>query len=397
MTGPWTDIRVLLVSSSYPFSRTDFRALFVHHMAVALADAGGRVRVLTPATGASGVPRAERWQGVDIVRFAYPGVASARFRLTGGDGMWQRLKNRPARTSVVPGLLASMVGAIRSAIAEFEPDVCIAHWMVPTAACCALAMAGQGRSGPKLLAMGHGSDVHLLGRLPGGGALLRGLAARGVVTATSDTLARRISQIGRLGKVPTTPLVVPPPLSERTQGWRPDGELRLGCLGRVMADKGLERALDVVERLPDATLKIAGDGSGAQALVAALRHRGVRASLVGSVVGPAKSRFLNELDALLFLPDPRPATAFGDNLPVSVLEALGHGLPVLTTRVGALPALLDKGGGWVVDADPDAIADTLRELSEPVAERLSTQAREVAAPYLPDASLARLWQVLSRT
>ncbi len=332
-------------------------------------------------------------RGVRVHRFPYRGVHSPGLRLTGGDGMWQRIKTRPATILTAPGLLTALVKRVRDEIAEFAPQLVVAHWLVPGALACGLAMAGSGRGRPPLVALGHGSDVHLLGRLPGGGGLLKALARRAIVAATSDTLAQRMQEIGGLPEVATVPLPVTSPGTESVRFWRPEGTLRLGCMGRLMADKGIERALDVLERLPDATLSIAGDGDARQRFEDAISQRELPARLLGAVVGQEKSRFFQELDALLFLPDPRPATAFGDNLPVSVLEALAHSVPVLATRVGALPSLLSQGGGVLVPAGPQAIAQTLASLTEASAARLSTQARQVARPYGPEAALGKLWQV----
>ncbi len=387
----------MIVSSSYPFSRSDFRALFVHQMAVALVDAGASVRVLTPATGEEQVPRREVWQGVAVHRFAYPGVGLPALRLTGGDGMWQRLKTRPATGLSAPGLLTTMIGRVRAEVADLQPDLVIAHWLLPTAVACALAMAGSRRGQPTLLALGHGSDVHLLGRLPGGGSMLKALARRATMAATSAMLAQRVREIGGLDDVAALPLPVPTPLPGQSRAWRQDGTLRLGCLGRVLPDKGLEKALQVLEMLPEATLDIAGDGSAKEHFEAIIAQRGLQARMLGPLIGDQKTRFLNGLDVLLFLPDPRPTTAFGDNLPVSILEALTHGVPVFATRVGAMPTLLAHGGGVLVPPDPEAIAGALLTLDPAATQELRKQAREAARAHSPAAALAQLKRVVAGT
>jgi glycosyltransferase involved in cell wall biosynthesis len=50
--------------------------------------------------------------------------------------------------------------------------------------------------------------------------------------------------------------------------------------------------------------------------------------------------------------------SYHEGFPLSVLEAMVMGLPVLATRVGALPEIVDEGkGGWLVDTgDVEAIA-----------------------------------------
>ncbi|MBV9849447.1 MAG: glycosyltransferase, partial [Armatimonadetes bacterium] len=72
----------------------------------------------------------------------------------------------------------------------------------------------------------------------------------------------------------------------------------------------------------------------------------------------------------------------GDCLPLAVMEALAAGLPVVTTRVAALPEAVAHGEtGWVVPPDdPQALADALALLiADPALRaRLGEQARAAA-------------------
>jgi glycosyltransferase involved in cell wall biosynthesis len=87
----------------------------------------------------------------------------------------------------------------------------------------------------------------------------------------------------------------------------------------------------IQQRFPDASLKVAGDGScreALQQLAAELRLRNVE--FTGTVTRAAMAELYNEADC--FLNGSRI-----DNQPLSILEAFASGLPVVTTNAGGIP------------------------------------------------------------
>jgi glycosyltransferase involved in cell wall biosynthesis len=361
---PTSARRVLFVSSSYPFSRDDFHARFVHDMARAFVRRGARVRVLTPATP-GGAP-SERWQGVEVERFDYPGLA--RFPSTGGEGLLQNVKrDRRAALSLGP-LFARMATRSRQRIAQLRPDLVVTHWLVPAG--LAVARAGAAR----VVHVAHSSDVHLLGRAPFGRQIARAVRASGPVLATSDWLAQRMRERGLVDDAIPWSLGVDP-LPARDDAPR-DGPLRVAFMGRLIDGKGLPALVRAVAD-GDARLSIAGDGPLRRTLEDEVHARGLqhRVRFVGAVTGEAKARFLREHDVFAHVPEPK--ADFVDNLPVSCLEALAAGTPVLATPVGALPELLSTGAGLVVR--PQDVDGVLSGLQREDLQRMVPAARRVAA------------------
>lgn len=133
---------------------------------------------------------------------------------------------------------------------------------------------------------------------------------------------------------------------------------------RLEAEKGVQVALDALAQLrqqwPDARLLVAGDGGYA----ANLRRQAAELGLGDAVT------FLGFV-AHAQLPD---VLAAGDvfvmpsqcheAFPVSILEALATGLPVVASRVGGVPAALTPGatGYLVPPGDAAALAAALRPL-----------------------------------
>ena len=59
-----------------------------------------------------------------------------------------------------------------------------------------------------------------------------------------------------------------------------------------------------------------------------------------------------------------PSVDLGHNLhegiPVALIEAMSYGIPVIGTRTGGIPELLEGGAGLIVpDKDPAALADAI--------------------------------------
>jgi glycosyltransferase involved in cell wall biosynthesis len=130
----------------------------------------------------------------------------------------------------------------------------------------------------------------------------------------------------------------------------------------------------VQERMPDASLIVAGYGSQRAALEALARELGIRnVRFTGRVSPTEMGQLLNEADLLLNSPDI-------DNMPLSLIEAQAAGLPIVSTSTGGIPYIVqDNETGLLVPPGDDAALATaaLRLLEEPgLALRLTRAARE---------------------
>ncbi|HEY7792304.1 MAG TPA: glycosyltransferase family 4 protein [Vicinamibacterales bacterium] len=156
---------------------------------------------------------------------------------------------------------------------------------------------------------------------------------------------------------------------------------RIALQPRLLSVRNLEQMYGVDQTLrafayvkakwPHATLTIAGYGSEERRLrdlAATLRLDGVR--FVGRVEPAKLPRLYDEADIFL-------NSSTIDNQPVSILEALACGLPIVSTPIGDIPAMLRHGhaGILVPPGDPEAMAaavDTL--LTHPGRVRAVTRA-----------------------
>ncbi len=170
------------------------------------------------------------------------------------------------------------------------------------------------------------------------------------------------------------------------------GPVSILFLGKVGKRKGIPQLVDAFERLSgvaDWTGVIAGDGEVEQ-VRADITRRGLadRVSLTGWV-GPADvDRLLGDAD-ILVLP------SFDENLPMSVIEAMGYGLAVVATPVGAVTDIIEDGetGILVPVGDPVKLASALERLitDGDLRARLGRQARAFHRCHLHiDSYLPRL-------
>ena len=118
----------------------------------------------------------------------------------------------------------------------------------------------------------------------------------------------------------------------------------------------------VREAIPDAHLTIAGSGPERANLEAMAKELGVADAVVftGQVDNERMPILYREADIAL-----NPSLA--DNMPISILEALASGVPVVSTNVGGIPFLVEDGKTalLVPPCDPERMAEAmLRVLSD---------------------------------
>lgn len=180
------------------------------------------------------------------------------------------------------------------------------------------------------------------------------------------------------------------PRAERGGGY-------LLAVGRLAPDKGYEPLIRAAAHVPSLKIKIAGTGP----LEDHLREL-MRTSDVGNIelVGFKRGA---DLDALYRGAEAFIACPIGyENAPLTVLDALGYGLPILATKIGGLPEMVeDEKNGYLVEhGSQDAWATTLKrfaDLSEDSRTKMTTASIRLADERFPDwaghlSQLARIYE-----
>ncbi|HBG04829.1 MAG: hypothetical protein A2075_11475 [Geobacteraceae bacterium GWC2_58_44] len=172
------------------------------------------------------------------------------------------------------------------------------------------------------------------------------------------------------------------------------GGLQILYLSRIEKEKGIYQAIDsyalLTGRCPGARLTVVGDGSelaAARDYVAARGIAGVQ--FKGYLSGMAIREAFAAADVYLF------PTWHGEGLPISVLEAMVFGLPVLTRPVGGIADFFEEGRmGFLLESkDPALWAGKLEQLAgdrEALLAMGEYNHRYAAGRFSPDHVVRRL-------
>ncbi len=132
-------------------------------------------------------------------------------------------------------------------------------------------------------------------------------------------------------------------------------------LTRVEKYKGIFEALEMIQRLPSYQFEfhIAGNGSALQNVNEYVKNNNLsNVRFLGYLKGQEKIDTFKNADIYLF-------PSYSEGMPNSVLEAMGAGLPVVCTRVGALgDFFIDEKMGFSneLPIDIDIFSDQLEKL-----------------------------------
>jgi glycosyltransferase involved in cell wall biosynthesis len=347
----------------------------------AMGGAQSRFAVLANALG-------ERFEHVVV---SMDGVLDAARLVPAG----VRLRLVPLLARRGSGLSFSNLGTFRRILREERPDLLLTYnWG-------AIEWALADRIGPICphlhVVDGFGAE-EALAQLPRRVWLRRlALSRRTTVVVPSQSLRSVVTEIWRLDpdRVRHIPNGIDAaalasqalqPLGLRRQ----PGERLFGTLAGLRPEKNLGRLLRIAAMLPDAIpwrLVIAGEGAQRAQLEVRAREFGLaeRVTFTGFVERPGS--VLAELDVFVLTSDT-------EQMPISVLEAMALGLPVLATDVGDLRLVLPAPSRDVCLFGRDAEAAFAARLAAVLASpdecrRLGALNRERAAAFKVEAMVAR--------
>ena len=217
-----------------------------------------------------------------------------------------------------------------------------------------------------------------------------------IVVAVSEKSAEGLRSVCGV----TRPIVVEGPLilDPIAMGWKkedkpkqPNEPIVVTSLARLYVTKGLPYLLEAIVKVkavhPTVQFKVYGDGPLREELLDYAGKLGLDGSQI--FVGAFTSR--EELAQIMAGTDIFAMSSILEGQPLSLVEAMSYGCPIVATRAGGIAELIHDGvNGLLCDpGDPDCLAKKLNQMIEnpDLRERLGIEARKSyeEGPFQPAA------------
>jgi glycosyltransferase involved in cell wall biosynthesis len=268
-------------------------------------------------------------------------------------------------------------------------DLIHAHYILPPGL---IAVLVGSLMGIRTAVTVHGSDLFILAQKPLLKQITRWVLKKAdYVMVVSEALDRKVQELGiSPQKVKLTPNAVDVERFSPDNQLPPDVQLdsqktTLLFVGNLVPQKGVKYLLEA-KKILDNTLEPTGADSDFELIIVGdgpLRkdlERQVRDYDIKSVV------FLGERrDVELIMPstDLFILPSISEGFPITILESLASGIPVVATRVGGVEEIESGSVMMVVEpGQPEALAQAIKQMEEHgLTEEVRKKARETARKY----------------
>jgi L-malate glycosyltransferase len=365
--------------------------------------------VLYPSLGGSSMVAVElarhlvrRGHAVHLVSTGVPFALSRLHEAEAGRMVYHRVEVPTYPLFAHPPYDLALAAKIAEVSRLESLDVVHVHYAVPHAAAAVLARDMLEPPRPAVVTTLHGTDVTLTGADPAlRPAVAHSLNACAAVTAVSAYLAERARETFGLGRVAVIPDFVEmrhvsDAVRARTRtALAPGGEAMLLHASNF---RPVKNALDVAEifirvaRDQPSVLVLCGDGPDAGACLRRLDEAGLTRQV----------RFLGEqsdLGPVMAASDVFLLPTAGEGFGLAALEAMAAGVPVVGTRAGGLPEVVEDGvSGFLLPVHAvGAMADAALRLLDPACHRAMAEAARQQAGHFSATRVVPRYEALYRS
>lgn len=367
-------IKVLITASTFPRYASDTEPRFILDLAEALQPYCD-VTVLAPSAPEAAV--SEILNDVRVIRYRYFPIK--RFETLCYPGaIVPRVKENKIRALLIPFLFISLWIYLLKHGKEY--DVINPHWIIPQGIV-------QSFSKGRYVITGHGADVTSLNT-----AFVRVLKARCLrrasgITVVSTRLADFLQENYGIQNIKVCPMgcklnTFSP--SNRIMGYFNQGNKKVVLfVGRLAEKKGVSYLIHAMGAV-DAKLVIVGTGPLEQELKKQAEETGADIIFLGAKSHDEIKTILASVDVYV-APSITAKNGDQEGLPVSIMEAMASGVPVVASKSGGIPDLVIDGinGLLVNEKDVNGLAERINKVltDKNYGETLAANALETIKKY----------------
>lgn len=347
------NLRVLLLTHVFPRTLDDSMGAFLLHLTNALPERGVQIDVVAPH--AQNLADEETLGAARVHRFRY------------APANWERLAYTGTMHELVAGGIVNKILFAFFNLAFFvktlqrssaRPHILHAHWWLPGGLIGALASLIM--RAPLVLTT-HGTDVEMLRKNRWAIPLARFVFARArTITCGSNYLRERLLELGVVDAscVRVVPMPVNPVFEVASSTFRVSNRTVL-TVARLTKQKSIDTLIDAIALVPDARLRIIGDGPERATLEQRVRDLKLdnRVEFVGALPQTELPQHYATCAAFV-LPSIR------EGMGLVLAEALLCGAPVIATNSGGVTDIVRNGetGLLVPERDPRALANAIEKM-----------------------------------
>ena len=383
--------KLLITASTFPRWEGDTEPRFILDYAKAMTRYY-EVHVIVPM--AVGAKEEENLEGVNVHRFHYFPIH--RFETLCYPGaIVPRIKERKLRIILVPFLFLSLRYALKKY--SKKVDIVHAHWLIPQ------GIMQVGINETPYIVTGHGGDVTSLNIKPIKNLKKRCLNNAVAAVGVSSYICEKMHDI--------CPDVNPIMISmgcdltkfspqRKNDNYFSHDRKNIIFVGRLAEKKGAKYLIEAMNNI-DANLFIVGKGPLEEQL------KSQASSVEGNKITFLGPKSHDELPEILASADlfvaPSIVAKDGDQegLPVSIMEAMASGLPIVSGISGGTRDIVKDGiNGFILDArDISRLSDRINKIitNEELVNKMSCEALKTSAEYSYEEIAASYHKIISNS
>ena len=382
--------KILITASTFPRWEGDTEPRFILDYAKAMTKYY-EVHVLVPM--APGAKKEEKMEGVYVHRYHYFPIHKWETLCYPG-AIVPRIKEKKIRAFLVPFLLLCLQSATRKY--SKQVDLVHAHWLVPQ------GVVQSNINNIPYIVTGHGGDVASLNMWPlkqiKRRVMLKASACVGVSSYICEKMHSICPKINifNISMGCDTSKFSP---SKRDENFFSHEKKNIVFVGRLVEIKGIEYLVEAMEKI-DANLYIIGKGPLEETLKAKVNKLFLKDKVyfLGAKTHEELPVIMASAD-LLVAPSIISSDGAQEGLPVSIMEAMASGVPVVVGASGGTKDIIAKGkNGYIVDAtDINELSSAINRIicDDELRREMGREAFETSRKY-SYATIAELYYDLFR-